>query len=117
MIQEIDEKCNTDSCSRNDFIKNAIFKALKYEKKTTPEAKITGISYDDGKTWINLQQISLQRLGFVSERKSPGISYYVTRNVVNEVKERMDMDNEEEKIENKQQERPKSNSLDEFKEV
>ena len=59
---------------------------------------------------------TLQRLGFVSERKSPGISYYVTRNVVNEIKERMGMDIEEQ-IENKQQERPKPNSLDEFKET
>ena len=52
MIQEIDEKCNTDSCSRNDFIKNAISEAL--EKKPVSEAKITRISYDDGKTWIDL---------------------------------------------------------------
>ena len=54
MIQEIDKKCNTDSCSRNDFIKNAISEALKYQKKPVSEAKITRISYDDGKTWIDL---------------------------------------------------------------
>ncbi len=54
MIQEIDEKCNTDNCSRNDFIKNAISEALKSEKTSTPKAKITRISYDDGKTWIDV---------------------------------------------------------------
>lgn len=55
MIQEIDKKCNTDNCSRNDFIKNAISEALKSEKKSVPKAKITRISYDDGKTWIDLE--------------------------------------------------------------
>lgn len=54
MIQEIDEKCTTGKCCRNDFIKNAIFEALKLEKKPVSEAKITRISYDDGKTWIDL---------------------------------------------------------------
>jgi len=34
---------------------------------------------------------TLQRLGFESERKTPGISYHVTQSIVNEIKERMDM--------------------------
>lgn len=54
VLQEIDSKCNTDYC-RSDFIKNAISEALKYKKRPVSEAKITGISYDDGKTWINLE--------------------------------------------------------------
>jgi len=29
---------------------------------------------------------TLQRLGFESERKAPGISYHVTQNIVNEIK-------------------------------
>jgi len=33
----------------------------------------------------------LHRLGFESERKSPGISYHITQNIVNEIKERMEM--------------------------
>ena len=55
VLQEIDSRCNTDYC-RSDFIKNAISEALKSEKKTTLKAKITRISYDDGKTWIDLPQ-------------------------------------------------------------
>ena len=34
---------------------------------------------------------TLQRLGFESERKAPGISYHVTQSIVNEIKERMGM--------------------------
>ena len=55
VLQEIDSRCNTDYC-RSDFIKNAISEALKSEKKTNLKAKITRISYDDGKTWIDLPQ-------------------------------------------------------------
>ena len=54
VLQEIDSRCNTDYC-RSDFIKNAISEALKPEKKPVSEAKITRISYDDGKTWIDLK--------------------------------------------------------------
>ena len=32
LIQRIDERCNTDGCCRNDFVKNAINNALKPEK-------------------------------------------------------------------------------------
>ena len=54
VLQAIDSRCNTNSCCRSDFIKNAISEALKPEKKSIPKAKITRISYDDGKTWIDL---------------------------------------------------------------
>ena len=32
LIEQIDEKCVTDECCRNDFVKNAINEALKSEK-------------------------------------------------------------------------------------
>jgi len=32
IIQRIDERCNTDGCCRNDFVKNAINDALEPEK-------------------------------------------------------------------------------------
>jgi len=54
VLQEIDSKCNTEFC-RSDFIKNAINDALKSENETIPEAKVTAVSYDDGKTWIDLE--------------------------------------------------------------
>jgi len=54
MIQEIDEKCVTDGCCRNDFVKNAINEALKSEE-SIPVMKVKRVSYDDGKTWINLE--------------------------------------------------------------
>ncbi|MEX0855188.1 MAG: hypothetical protein WD018_05435 [Nitrosopumilaceae archaeon] len=60
---------------------------------------------------------TLQRLGFESERKTPGISYHVTRNIVNEIKERMGMENEETQTEKKLHDRPKPNSLDGFKDT
>jgi len=54
MISEIDEKCVTDECCRNDFIKNAISHALKSEKTPVSKARVTAVSYDDGKTWIDV---------------------------------------------------------------
>ena len=51
LIERIDEKCVTDGCCRNDFVKNAINDAL----ESIPEVKITKVSYDDGKTWINVE--------------------------------------------------------------
>ena len=53
LIQRIDEKCVTDGCCRNDFVKNAINEALKSEK-SIPVMKVKRVSYDDGKTWIDL---------------------------------------------------------------
>ena len=54
VLQEIDSKCNTKYC-RSDFIKNAINEALKSEKKPVANAKNIRVSYDDGKTWIDLE--------------------------------------------------------------
>ena len=55
VLQEIDSKCNTESYCRSDFIKNAISEALKTENEPVSEVKIKKISYDDGKTWIELE--------------------------------------------------------------
>ena len=54
VLQEIDSKCNTEFC-RSDFIKNAISEALKTENEPVSEVKIKKISYDDGKTWIDVE--------------------------------------------------------------
>ncbi|MHA7734254.1 ribbon-helix-helix domain-containing protein [Nitrosopumilus sp. S6] len=52
-IQRIDEKCNTGNQCRSDFIKNAISKELQ-KSEPVPEVKVTAVSYDDGKTWIDV---------------------------------------------------------------
>ncbi len=54
VLQEIDSKCNTEFC-RSDFIKNAINEALKSQKPVA-EVQNIRVSYDDGKTWIHLEQ-------------------------------------------------------------
>ena len=54
LIQRIDQRCNTDGCCRNDFVKKAINDALGSQNKPIPELKVTKISYDDGKTWIDV---------------------------------------------------------------
>jgi len=54
LIERIDEKCVTDECCRNDFVKKAIEDALK-SQITIPVMKVKKISYDDGKTWIDLE--------------------------------------------------------------
>ena len=54
LIQRIDEKCVTDGCCRNDFVKNAINDALE-SKKPVAEVQNLRVSYDDGKTWIDLK--------------------------------------------------------------
>jgi len=54
VLQEIDSRCNAEYC-RSDFIKNAINEALKSEK-SIPVMKVKRVSYDDGKTWIDLEQ-------------------------------------------------------------
>jgi len=53
LIERIDEKCVTDRCCRNDFVKKAIEDALESQK---PVAEIQNmkVSYDDGKTWIDV---------------------------------------------------------------
>ena len=52
VLQEIDSKCNTEFC-RSDFIKNAINEALKSEKPVA-EVQNIRVSYDDGKTWVDV---------------------------------------------------------------
>jgi len=54
LIQRIDEKCVRDGCCRNDFVKNAINEALESEE-SIPVMKVKRVSYDDGKTWIDLK--------------------------------------------------------------
>ena len=53
VLQEIDSKCNTEFC-RSDFIKNAINEALKSQKPVS-EVQNIRVSYDDGKTWVDLE--------------------------------------------------------------
>ena len=55
LIQRIDERCVTDRCCRNDFVKKAINNALESEKEPIPVMKVKRVSYDDGKTWIDLK--------------------------------------------------------------
>ena len=55
VLQKIDSKCNTESYCRSDFIKNAINDALKEKNKPIPVMKVKRVSYDDGKTWIDLE--------------------------------------------------------------
>ncbi len=54
LIERIDKKCVTNGCCRNDFVKKAIENALESEKKPVAELKNIRVSYDDGKTWIDL---------------------------------------------------------------
>ena len=54
LIELIDEKCVTDGYCRNDFIKNAINEALNPKYKPIPTMKVKRVSYDDGKTWIDV---------------------------------------------------------------
>ena len=53
VLQEIDSKCNTEFC-RSDFIKSAINEALKPKDVPISEAKNVRVSYDDGKTWFDV---------------------------------------------------------------
>jgi len=54
LIERIDEKCITDGCCRNDFVKKAIEYSLESQKPVA-EVQNLRISYDDGKTWIDLE--------------------------------------------------------------
>jgi len=56
VLQEIDSRCNTEYC-RSDFIKNAINNALNPKDEIIPEIKVTKISNDDGKTWIDCEKL------------------------------------------------------------
>ncbi len=67
---KIIEKCNELGCTFSDFITNSLENSLENEpeieesepisQKTEPtkkiEAIIKSVSYDDGKTWIDLPQ-------------------------------------------------------------
>ena len=50
LIERIDEKCVTDGCCRNDFVKKAIEDRLESQKPVA-EVQNLRVSYDDGKTW------------------------------------------------------------------
>ncbi len=54
LIQRIDEKCVTDGICRNNFVKKAIEEELE-NKIPVSEAKIKRVSYDGGKTWIDVK--------------------------------------------------------------
>ena len=54
VLQKIDALCNTEFC-RSDFIKKAISKELEANPEPIPEVKVTAVSYDDGKTWIDIE--------------------------------------------------------------
>lgn len=53
VLQEIDSRCSDTLC-RSDFIKKAISNELEGKNEPVPEVKVTKISYDDGKTWIDV---------------------------------------------------------------
>jgi len=54
LIQRIDEKCVTDGYCRNDFVKKAIEDSLE-SQKSVAEVQNLRVSYDDGKTWIDVE--------------------------------------------------------------
>ena len=54
LIERIDEKCVTDVCCRNDFVKKAIEDSLESQKPVA-EVQNLRVSYDDGKTWIDVE--------------------------------------------------------------
>ncbi len=55
LIERIDEKCVTAGCCRNDFVKKAIEYSLESQKPVA-EVQNLKVSYDDGKTWIDLEK-------------------------------------------------------------
>ena len=63
MINEIDEVCEKQGCNRNDWVKNALENQLELEstikdkEEPVPKARITKISYDDGKTWVDIPEL------------------------------------------------------------
>lgn len=75
MFEEIDNVCDDIGCTRNDWIKDTLKDKLRtqldentqeseinYEKlesknKPVAEARITKVSYDDGKTWFDVKPI------------------------------------------------------------
>jgi len=63
LINEIDKVCEKQSCNRNDWVKNALENQLELESttenedKSIPKARITKVSYDDGKTWEDIAEL------------------------------------------------------------
>ena len=63
LINEIDKVCEKQGCNRNDWVKNALENQLELEStvkdKDAPElkARITKVSYDDGKTWDDVPEL------------------------------------------------------------
>jgi len=76
MFEEIDNFCDDVGCSRNDWIKDTLKDKLRTqldeniqnqeikvediesENKPSAEGIVTRVSYDDGKTWIDVKPIS-----------------------------------------------------------
>ena len=63
LINEIDQVCEKQGCNRNDWVKNALENQLELESTTENEDKslvkgtITKVSYDDGKTWVDVAEL------------------------------------------------------------
>ena len=63
LINEIDEICEKQGCNRNDWVKNALENQLELEstiknkEEPRPKARITKVSYDDGKTWEDVPEL------------------------------------------------------------
>ena len=68
LINEIDQLCVKQNCNRNDWVKNALENQLELESASENEAKslvkgtVTKISYDDGKTWVDVHEIENPRV-------------------------------------------------------
>ena len=68
MFEEIDNFCDDIGCTRNDWIKDTLKDKLRTqldentqeqesENKPVREAIIKRVSYDDGKTWLDVKPI------------------------------------------------------------
>ncbi len=74
MFEEIDNFCDDIGCTRNDWIKDTLKDKLRTQDENTqdpeinvediesenkPSAKgiVTRVSYDDGKTWLDVKPI------------------------------------------------------------
>lgn len=62
LINEIDQLCVKQNCNRNDWVKNALENQLELESTENEErprvkGTITKISYDDGKTWVDVLEV------------------------------------------------------------
>ncbi len=62
LINEIDKVCEKQGCNRNDWVKNALenqleLESIENEDKSRVKGTITKVSYDDGKTWVDVAEI------------------------------------------------------------